>query len=521
MGNFNYIDSLHSSAGVTSQNTNVNSSENVNSTSSSGSIWDGYSKTSAANVPQDGAAAEKFIKEQEAASLGLKPTANGDYFFDDKNGVYYLWNSDKSSFKKAPNIAKVCDNGNYADKKGVYYTPDGEKYAVVKKGVVYSDDATSGASKYKQQLAFNRKYRCTNNENIYYAEDKNHNRVYYQYDKDSFYFRKTAINDVTANGWYTENGKYFDKDGNEVSKVRFLAGKEFLEPLNDTSNVYKSALDGQYYSWNEEANKFEYVKNDGVLGDFKQGQTGDCWLLAAISAVSDNEKAKELVKNAVTVNDDGSVDVYFKGIDKTYKITADELSNRISADYAAADPDVAAVELAMEKYRQGLLDTKLARGSVLNLTYAPKNTESVLEGGDSVQALQLLTGKKAISISTDGDDKMALNSVIQEGKSFKAALKEYADNPNNVIVVSLKYGVDENGNPKYHAYAFDSYDDENFYLVDPHNTFAGPQPVKKEEFFNEINGISVVDLSSEDLDAPKISMIGQGRMVSFSEFLPG
>ena len=115
---------------------------------------------------------------------------------------------------------------------------------------------------------------------------------------------------------------------------------------------------------------------------------------------------------------------------------------------------------------------------------------------------------------------MAVNSVIQEGKSFKAALKEYADNPNNVIVVALKAGVDENGNPKFHAYAFDSYDDENFYLVDPHNTFAGPQPVKKEEFFNVVNGISVVDLSSEDKEAPEIYLADQGKKISFSEFLP-
>ena len=519
MSNFNYIDSLHSSAGVTSQNTHTNSSGSVNN-SSSESIWTGYGKNASANAMDEQAAAEKFMKDQEAATLGLKPSGNSNYYFDEKNGLYYLWNGDKGFFKKDSNIVKVCGNGNYVDKKGTYYTPDGNKYAVVKDGVIKTDEITCGVSKYQASLARQRGYLNTGNGNIYCKRDENNNNIYYMYDKESLTFSKTNINDVLANGMYSADGKFFDVNGQEISEIRYIAGSQLLKPMGETSDVYKLESFDIYYKWNTDSKKFEPVKNDGVLGDFKQGQTGDCWLLASISAITSDEKGKEVIKNALSVNDDGSVNVYFKGIDKTYTITKNELYTTISKDYAAADPDVVAVELAMEKYRKGLLDTNLARGTALNLIYAPKNTGSVLDGGDPVQALQLLTGKKAINIGTDGNDKMALNSVVQEGKSFKAALKEYADNPNNVIVVSLKEGVDEKGNTKYHAYAFDSYDDENFYLVNPHDTFEGSQPISKEEFFKSVNSFSVVDLSSEDVETPTVIMSGEGKKISFAEFLP-
>ena len=511
-----FIDKIYGSNGVPQPQDEHGTNVLSECSASANSVWAGYSNNTVEKNLSDSAKAEKFAKNQEAAKLGLKPTGNGSYYFDEAKDTYYLWQPDKGTFKKDKNISMICSNGNYINKKGAYFTPDGKLYAVVKKGVASSDEVTCGVSKFGPSLAHARGYLSTSNENIYRAKDENNNDVYYHYDKESLSFSKTTVSEVLYNGMYKDNGKFFDKNGQEVSKVRYLAATELLEPLSETSDVYKLVDSELYYKWNNETNKFEYVKNDGVLGDFKQGGTGDCWLLASISALSSDPKGREVIKNAVTVNDDGSVNVYFKGIDKTYKITQKELRTVQSVNYAAADPDIIAVELAMERYRQGLVKTDLAQSSNLSLVYSPSPEEgkSILDGGNAIQALQLLSGKNSFMVSTDENNVLAIDRVVQDGKSFDTALKEYFDNPNNVIVVGLQTGEDAG-----HAYAFDSYDDENVYLINPHNTFEGPKPMKKEEFFEKLNNVVITDLSTEDTKPPKV-FLANGKTVSMAEYLP-
>ena len=318
-----FIDKIYGSNGVPQPQDEHGTNVLSECSASANSVWAGYSNNTVEKNLSDSAKAEKFAKNQEAAKLGLKPTGNGSYYFDEAKDTYYLWQPDKGTFKKDKNISMICSNGNYINKKGAYFTPDGKLYAVVKKGVAFSDEVTCGVSKFGPSLAHARGYLSTSNENIYRAKDENNNDVYYHYDKESLSFSKTTVSEVLYNGMYKDNGKFFDKNGQEVSKVRYLAATELLEPLSETSDVYKLVDSELYYKWNNDTNKFEYVKNDGVLGDFKQGGTGDCWLLASISALSSDPKGREVIKNAVTVNDDGSVNVYFKGIDKTYKILSE------------------------------------------------------------------------------------------------------------------------------------------------------------------------------------------------------
>lgn len=104
---------------------------------------------------------------------------------------------------------------------------------------------------------------------------------------------------------------------------------------------------------------------DGVIDKFSQGlYTGDCWLLAGITAVNSTPAGKELFANSIRWNSDyTAIMVTFPGTGDTVVITVDELIN--------ADPD-----LGNDYYNNGDND-------VLALVYAYEKLYGDIEGGDS------------------------------------------------------------------------------------------------------------------------------------------
>ena len=120
-------------------------------------------------------------------------------------------------------------------------------------------------------------------------------------------------------------------------------------------------------------NKFDYsffypnnsINCDGVIDYFKQGQTGDCYLLAALESMSNTPEGRYYIKQSVKKHFWGDVTVYFKGIDKTYIITQDELQN--APNLSSGDDDVKAFEIAMAKYRTEILEKKQSLHQKINL----------------------------------------------------------------------------------------------------------------------------------------------------------
>ena len=98
-----------------------------------------------------------------------------------------------------------------------------------------------------------------------------------------------------------------------------------------------------------------YIANmvdvNGVIGDFEQGHTGDCWLLSALKALSSTPAGQNLIKNQISWADDyTSVTVYFAGVDKYITVSAEEIIEAIEeGKYSHGDKDVLVIELAMEK----------------------------------------------------------------------------------------------------------------------------------------------------------------------------
>ncbi len=144
----------------------------------------------------------------------------------------------------------------------------------------------------------------------------------------------------------------------------------------------------QQPSQGEEILKDNNIAIDGNIDYTRQSLEGNCWLLSGLNSLSYTEEGKDAIKDAISVNDDGSVDVYFKGIDKSYNVTLDELKK--DHFFRCGDDDVSAINIAMRKYRQDLVDGERF-GDNYYLNYTSANTQNglLVEGGHSQTVWQL------------------------------------------------------------------------------------------------------------------------------------
>ena len=110
--------------------------------------------------------------------------------------------------------------------------------------------------------------------------------------------------------------------------------------------------------------------NGKIDEDFKQGNTGDCWLLASIKAISSRPKGLRILNDSIKVNNDGSVTVTLKGVNKTYTISKEELESNIQL--SRGDGDIRALEIAVNKYfeeKRGLGDQLDINGNRMFVAY--------------------------------------------------------------------------------------------------------------------------------------------------------
>lgn len=195
--------------------------------------------------------------------------------------------------------------------------------------------------------------------------------------------------------------------------------------------------------------------NNGVNGEIDegvfQGKQGDCWLISGILSLSYTDEGKEIIKNAISQNENGDYEVYFKGIDKTYTVTKDELDEaNISSlknglglsksKYSTGDDDMLLIELALEK--------------IIDEGEVPIETIDGLTGGSAYYLYQLFTDN-AVGYAY-GDDKDELATLLQY-------YEQYQD------VCSATLGVEDgfSGLEDDHAYAIKSFDGSIMTLVNP------------------------------------------------------
>ena len=95
-------------------------------------------------------------------------------------------------------------------------------------------------------------------------------------------------------------------------------------------------------------NKPTTKANGKFDSDFKQGGTGDCWLLAGLISIIKKPEGKKALESLIKADNSGNVTVNLKGAGKVYKITAEEIEKL--GHLSKGDGDIRAIEIAMDKY---------------------------------------------------------------------------------------------------------------------------------------------------------------------------
>ena len=197
--------------------------------------------------------------------------------------------------------------------------------------------------------------------------------------------------------------------------------KQAIEKLNNIGGF--DQLDNIFYS---SAFRAEYYNGvDGYIDDFGQGATGDCWLLTALISLNSTMSGKQILRDSVKTDADGNITVTFKGINKSYTISLEEMVEaRQTTAYSNGDNDVQAIELATEKLRRDISAgrVKLAYGNNGAKDTDDGSAGAGINGGHTYNMLYYLTGNKESYFvnSTDSKDK---NNVLEFLRKSKAELQ--------------------------------------------------------------------------------------------------
>ena len=136
-----------------------------------------------------------------------------------------------------------------------------------------------------------------------------------------------------------ENGVYTNDIDNRVN-TELKRQKDSVLPASgkDLDYLFTGLLD-----------RFSDVPANGEIDeDFYQGKLADCWLLAGIKAIANNPQTLKILNDCIEVNEDDSVSVTLKGVNKKYTVSKSEIET--ATEFVNGDMDVRAIEIAVKKY---------------------------------------------------------------------------------------------------------------------------------------------------------------------------
>lgn len=252
--------------------------------------------------------------------------------------------------------------------------------------------------------------------------------------------------------------------------------KELQAELDRYMNGEVSDVGNLQSLYKQTAQALEVTKTSNLNGlideDFEQGGAGDCYLLAVIKSLTLNENTEKIINDTVKIDKNGNARVTLKGVNKTFTVTKAELERD---GYSYGDPDVRAIEIAVEKYLKKYGDP-FDRG------------DFTLADGLEKSAYFLLTGKTAYEYKGAISDKL-LNQINNKKTIACAAISNEGD-----AKILFKSAQDEDAVlVTQHSYTISNIDQNYVYLINPWNTSITLQLTKTDfkKYFNNVTILSV------------------------------
>ena len=270
-------------------------------------------------------------------------------------------------------------------------------------------------------------------------------------------------------------------------------------------------------------NKKDLVDIDENIDNSKQGKRGDCWLLSGLNSLSYSENGQKIIEDSISVNEDGSYNVEFKGLNSNINITTEELEKaRKEGSYSTGDDDVLLMELAFEKALQLVEDGEIDAPDWL--IEETKNGETSIDGGTLEVVIFMLTGEEAEyqynCYHPDYDG--SINAEIQRllpglaglfNNSMESVFDKIEKNPEGYCAIIGFRGQkgtaddeaitikDINGNDVVlthgdggHAWSIKSVDGDNVVIVNPWDSSV-EITVSKEELLKYATGIEYYEFN--------------------------
>ena len=223
--------------------------------------------------------------------------------------------------------------------------------------------------------------------------------------------------------------------------------------------------DNQQYNLSDMCSKFDSLIDDYASGRNKrsvnvngeidqavaQGGAQDCWLIAGVLALNNTTNGKQILKNSIIANQDGSVTVKFAGVNAEYRISYEEMklydneasfATKTVVAYSVGDNDLLAIELAVKKLKNDIDNGKVVLGVDAN-SYEG-NRANTLDGGYAQQLLYFLTGNtsstKTVDIPSNASDS-TVKSILSKGiaRSEVGAFLNVQNGSNSALTFSMYY----------------------------------------------------------------------------------
>lgn len=270
-----------------------------------------------------------------------------------------------------------------------------------------------------------------------------------------------------------DDNKYWTTQQNsENSEIKSQISKFFGKLKEVVMPELEKEFSASNNSEDETTVKTGITTRNEEIDEYQQNAIKDCWFLSTLSTLSNTQKGKKLIKQSLNYTKNG-IEVTFKGLNKTYEITNDEIKKAKSAKEAdntpthtQGDDDVIAFELGLEKLSAYIADNEIS----VDKNTGDFDSDDIVNGNSPGFAMEIL------GIGSESETQ------ITTAENFDKLLSENDENSLNndiaMILCSYSNGTTQDTNGKritldeMHTYGVEniSKEDNSISFINPWDT---------------------------------------------------